>query len=301
MKRVAKKNNAGFTLAELLVVVAIIAILVAVSIVIFTGRLKETRATVCEANRNSLKHHIASDYMSGEIDVLTSGVLEEYIKVDEAVCPSGGSYSVVGSLENGFQIECSYHNGDGSGGDEGSRSVVTNLIEAVENLMDKKKLDKNYKIVKSFFENPEYWKYAEDVSMIDLFNNVDLNSLAKKIKEMNSNKGGDVESLKKSLEEYKNKKYKVVPYYSEGSGTVVPYYVSESSYEKLKKGENDHVESSVCYVDGHWYFNKETNYNATVISTTYKMTSVNDALKKAKEKKLTTKDAMEEYGWIQIK
>ena len=41
-------RNKGFTLAELLVVVAIIAILVAVSIVIFTGKQTEARATVCE-------------------------------------------------------------------------------------------------------------------------------------------------------------------------------------------------------------------------------------------------------------
>ena len=33
--------------------------------------------------------------------------------------------------------------------------------------------------------------------MADLLNGVDLNALAKQIKDMNSGKGGDVESLKK--------------------------------------------------------------------------------------------------------
>ena len=73
-------RNKGFTLAELLVVVAIIAILVAVSIVIFTGKQKEARATVCEANRTSLKHHLAADYMSGDLDQLNQDVLDQYIK-----------------------------------------------------------------------------------------------------------------------------------------------------------------------------------------------------------------------------
>lgn len=41
-----EKNNCGFTLAELLIVVAIIAVLVAVSIPIFTSQLKKARLAV---------------------------------------------------------------------------------------------------------------------------------------------------------------------------------------------------------------------------------------------------------------
>ena len=45
-----KKNMKGFTLAELLIVVAIIAVLVAISIPIFTTQLKKARAAVNHAN-----------------------------------------------------------------------------------------------------------------------------------------------------------------------------------------------------------------------------------------------------------
>jgi prepilin-type N-terminal cleavage/methylation domain-containing protein len=45
-----KKNKKGFTLAELLIVVAIIAVLVAISIPIFTAQLKKARLATNKAN-----------------------------------------------------------------------------------------------------------------------------------------------------------------------------------------------------------------------------------------------------------
>lgn len=45
------KRIQGFTLAELLIVVAIIAVLVAVSVPVFIGKMNQTKKTVCEANR----------------------------------------------------------------------------------------------------------------------------------------------------------------------------------------------------------------------------------------------------------
>lgn len=48
-----KKNNKGFTLAELLIVVAIIAVLVAVSIPIFTAQLEKSREATDIANIRS--------------------------------------------------------------------------------------------------------------------------------------------------------------------------------------------------------------------------------------------------------
>ncbi len=48
-----KNNNKGFTLMEMLIVVAIIAILVAIAIPTFTGSLNKAREAADEANARS--------------------------------------------------------------------------------------------------------------------------------------------------------------------------------------------------------------------------------------------------------
>ena len=48
-----KKNNKGFTLAELLIVVAIIAVLVAIAIPVFTSQLEKARESTDKANLRS--------------------------------------------------------------------------------------------------------------------------------------------------------------------------------------------------------------------------------------------------------
>ncbi len=48
-----KRNKKGFTLAELLIVVAIIAVLVAISIPVFTAQLEKSREAVDQANIRS--------------------------------------------------------------------------------------------------------------------------------------------------------------------------------------------------------------------------------------------------------
>ncbi len=59
-----KSKNTGFTLAELLIVVAIIGVLVAISIPIFTSQLEKSRLAVDMANVKSAKAAAAAAYMS---------------------------------------------------------------------------------------------------------------------------------------------------------------------------------------------------------------------------------------------
>lgn len=59
-----KLNKKGFTLAELLIVVAIIAVLVAVAIPIYTGALEKARYGVHKSNARSLKSMGVADILA---------------------------------------------------------------------------------------------------------------------------------------------------------------------------------------------------------------------------------------------
>ena len=58
-----KNNNKGFTLAELLIVVAIIAVLVAIAIPVFTTQLEKAREATDKANVRSAYASVMSDYL----------------------------------------------------------------------------------------------------------------------------------------------------------------------------------------------------------------------------------------------
>ena len=59
-----KKNNKGFTLAELLIVVAIIAVLVAIAIPVFTTQLEKSREATDMSNLRAAYAEIIAEYLS---------------------------------------------------------------------------------------------------------------------------------------------------------------------------------------------------------------------------------------------
>lgn len=64
MLKKLKKNKKGFTLAELLIVVAIIGVLVAISIPIFTSQLEKSRDAVTLANLRSAYAEAQTTYLT---------------------------------------------------------------------------------------------------------------------------------------------------------------------------------------------------------------------------------------------
>ena len=71
MKGLIKKvreNKKGFTLAELLVVVAIVGILVAISIPVFTAQLSKARKATNQANLRAAKAAAVAEYLTDDKD-----------------------------------------------------------------------------------------------------------------------------------------------------------------------------------------------------------------------------------------
>ena len=73
-------NKKGFTLAELLIVVAILAVLVAVSIPIFTSQLEKSRESVDAANIRSQYSEVMAEAIINGTDVNADGL--EFSKID---------------------------------------------------------------------------------------------------------------------------------------------------------------------------------------------------------------------------
>ena len=76
-----KNNNKGFTLAELLIVVAIIAVLVAIAIPVFTTQLERARETADLANLRSAYGELVTEYLSR--DLSTNGTLSATVPVTQ--------------------------------------------------------------------------------------------------------------------------------------------------------------------------------------------------------------------------
>ena len=70
-----KNNNKGFTLAELLIVVAIIAVLVAIAIPVFTTQLEKSRDAVCMSNIRAAYAEASTTYLTntGATAAVTEG------------------------------------------------------------------------------------------------------------------------------------------------------------------------------------------------------------------------------------
>ena len=117
----------GFTLAELLIVVAIIGVLVAVAIPIFSRNLERAREATCMANRRSLYAQVIAEHILS--DRLCSELFNEFV-VNAGKCPSGGTFSWEDS-GNAGKINCDYHDSDGDS-NSGSSSIPP--LQATANL-----------------------------------------------------------------------------------------------------------------------------------------------------------------------
>ena len=94
-----KLNKKGFTLAELLIVVAIIAVLVAISIPIFTGQLAKARASTDAANIRAGYAEVVAQILE---DNTAADGTKYYLQADGTVSTTKGTayYKCKGAATN---------------------------------------------------------------------------------------------------------------------------------------------------------------------------------------------------------
>lgn len=143
-----KREKTGFTLMEMLVVVAIIAVLVAIAIPTFAASLDRTREAACAANRRSLKAQLALQQMTAGGESLEEVSRSEPGKtwLADCVCPAGGKITV---REN--NILCNEH-GD-------IRAPEQVAIDDFQDLADHWKDKERYPDFNSYKNNDEFRKY----------------------------------------------------------------------------------------------------------------------------------------------
>ena len=146
-KGTTKKKRKGFTLAELLIVVAIIAVLVAIGIPIFTSQLEKSRETADAANIRAQYAQVMAEAITVDGNVNIDGKDFEKINLrqkqpdwqTETIPNSLGNFSVIEGIP-GTQAWVEYHadtetvyikfEGESQNGDSGSNGGNNILIDS---------------------------------------------------------------------------------------------------------------------------------------------------------------------------
>ena len=105
-----KMNKKGFTLIEMLVVIAIIAILVSIIVPVVSNSTEKAAAATNAANLRSAAASIAIEYMEGDLVVdastkVITGYDSAVPEMEEVTGITGGDFTVV--LDDG-EIVCSF-------------------------------------------------------------------------------------------------------------------------------------------------------------------------------------------------
>lgn len=124
-KKLKYRQN-GFTLIELIVVIAVLAIIAALAIPTFSGLKEKAREAVCLSNRDTLAREIAAEEAQKGASLENTDVEELLQSHNGTLCPAGGEITVDYRGVGRYTIACSIH-GEKGGRYNSAERVIRNF------------------------------------------------------------------------------------------------------------------------------------------------------------------------------
>jgi prepilin-type N-terminal cleavage/methylation domain-containing protein len=130
--KLMKTSRKGFTLIELIVVIAVLSILAFLIVPQVTGYVSKSQSVVCENNRNTILREYEMKHAQDDSVTLKS-VLDSH----KTVCPDPKGVVTIGS--DGESLICSIH----GGGTAKQSSVIQTLQEFIDSYAGEKLVEKD--------------------------------------------------------------------------------------------------------------------------------------------------------------
>lgn len=105
------RNQRGFTLVELMIVIVIIGVLAAIAVPAYSSYVSKAQERTCEANRRMISTAAVMYYIEHDNNYATDieDLIDYLDNVASLECPAGGEYTLPSDTSDSFDVTCSKH------------------------------------------------------------------------------------------------------------------------------------------------------------------------------------------------